>query len=178
MEIKVTKLTDVALLKKAFNSTVRFNSNVDLLNAYRLMHSPIRTQEFFIEMLDIPTFVSVHFVRHKIGCEHFVLTNRDDRGGVKADRDTPVNHSMKINAESLITLARKRLCFKSHRKTVQVMSLIKNKLKEIDPDLVKFMVPECVFRNGLCSEGRFTCGKKQRILNKYSYYKEIFDEQL
>lgn len=175
MEIKITKLTDDAVLKKAFNSTVRFNSNVSLFNAYLMMHSPIRTQEFFIEMVDIPTFVSVHFVRHKIGCEHFVLSNRDDRGGDIADRNTPINHSMKINAEALITLSRKRLCLASHKKTVQIMSLIKNKIKYIDSDLVKFMVPECVFRNGICPEGRFTCGKKQRILNKYSYYKGLFD---
>lgn len=176
MEIKVIKLTDDIILKKAFGSTVRFKSNVCLLDAYRMMHSPIRTQEFFIELLDIPTFVSVHLVRHKIGCEHFVLSNRDDRGGLSADRDTPVNHSMKINAEALITLARKRLCLKAHKKTVQVMSLIKHRLKSIDPDLVNFMVPECVFRNGICPEGKFTCGKKDRILKKYAGYKDFFDE--
>lgn len=175
VEIKIEKLTNHELMNKAFNTTVRFDSKVSLENAYKMMHSPIRTQEFLIQLIDIPTFVSVHLVRHKIGVEHFVLTNRNDRGGVVANRNTPVNHTMKINAESLITLARKRLCFKSHIETVKVMSLIKKEIKLIDPALYKFMVPDCVFRNGICAEGRFTCGKKKAIMDRYSYYAKIFE---
>jgi len=175
MKIEIEKLTGHDIMNKAFNATVRFDSNVSQENAYKMMHSPIRTQEFLIQMTDIPTFVSVHLVRHKIGVEHFIRTNRDDRGGVLADRNTLINHTMKINAESLITLARKRLCLKSHPVTVQTVSLIKKQIKEVDPALYKFMVPECVFRNGICAEGKWTCGKKDIIMNKYSYYSKMFD---
>jgi len=174
MKIEIEKLTDYEVMNKAFNTTVRFESNVSAENAYKMMHSPIRTQEFLIQMEDIPTFVSVHLVRHKIGTEHFVRTNRDDRGGVLADRNTTINHTMKMNAESLITLARKRLCLKSHPATIQVVSLIKKKIKEVDSALYKFMVPECVFRNGICPEGKWTCGKKDGIMDKYSSYIKMF----
>lgn len=75
-------------------------------------HSPIRTLRFNF-LLTIKSWISVHFVRHKIGVEHFVTTQRDDRTGVSRD-DKPqaalVNHCMDANAQALIAISRKRLC--------------------------------------------------------------------
>ena len=42
-------------------------------------HSPIRKLKFAWRWMDLPYWVSVHFVRHKIGIEHFVKTQRTDR---------------------------------------------------------------------------------------------------
>ena len=44
-------------------------------------HSPIRLLTFTVRITDLPYWVSVHLVRHKIGVEHFVKTQRSDRGG-------------------------------------------------------------------------------------------------
>lgn len=41
-------------------------------------HSPIRTLMFTVRM-EIPYYVSVHFVRHKVGVEHYVRSQRNDR---------------------------------------------------------------------------------------------------
>ena len=122
MQITVTKITDKALLDLACSYTVNKDVHVkDLKAFYMSEHSPIRTQLFLIEMKDIPTFVSVHLVRHTVGVIHFVKSNRDDRNGEpNANRDTPVNHMMIANAQAIINMARKRLCSKSHIDTQEV----------------------------------------------------------
>lgn len=121
---------------------------------YRTEHSPIRLRKFWIELQEIPTFVSVHLVRHKIGVEHFVQSMRDDRGGSSSQevtRLTPVNHGMEINAQTLIQIAKKRLCYKSHKTTVAVFRKMTKAIAEVDSELVKWMVPECASK-GYCPE--------------------------
>jgi len=119
---------------------------------YRCEHSPIRTQLFWIEMFGIPTFVSVHLVRHKIGVEHFVRSHRDDRGGNGTeDRNTPVDHAMLINAQALLNMARKRLCLKAHAQTWVVMQNIRSAVSGVDLSLALMMRRDCIYRNG-CHE--------------------------
>lgn len=75
-----------------------------------------------------------------------------------ADRYTPVNLSLCINAQSLIDMAKLRLCSGcAARETVIVFNAIKNEISKIDPDLSSMMVRKCVYRNGLCGEQR-CCG--------------------
>lgn len=81
MEVKVTKLTDLSLLQKANSFTTGRDSKMDLAKAYKLGHSPIRTQLFWIEMRDIPLFVASHLVRSHVGIQCFQLSKRTDRGG-------------------------------------------------------------------------------------------------
>lgn len=54
---------------------------MSLQTAYRLKHSPIRTQIFWIEMRDIPLFVASQLVRSHVGIQCFQLSKRTDRGG-------------------------------------------------------------------------------------------------
>lgn len=157
MRIISSKLTGTGLMQKACSFTIDKESKATLFDMYRCEHSPIRTQIFCIEMYDIPTFVSVHLVRHNVGVVHFVKSNRDDRcGDGTEDRNTPVNHMMIINAQALINMSRKRLCFKAHQKTIEVWELVKDSLVDIDNDLCNYMVRECEYRNG-CYEKK-SCG--------------------
>lgn len=112
-------------------------------------HSPLRTIIYKVEMIGIPSFVSVHYVRHKFGVEHFVSSNRPDRNGgnYNVDRNTPVNHIMVVNAQELLFMARRRLCGQASRETRDVMRAIRNCIAEIDPIVAKYMVPNCVYRN-------------------------------
>ena len=117
-------------------------------------HSPIRTLRFNF-LLTIKSWISVHFVRHKIGVEHFVTTQRDDRTGVSRD-DKPqaalVNHCMDANAQALIAISRKRLCLGGpHRETRAEWLAVKDAVATIDPDVADAMVPECIYR-GFCPE--------------------------
>lgn len=80
MEIEVTKLTDVDLLRKVAGNTTGKDCQMSLGKAYALGHSPIRTQLFLIEMRDIPQFVASQLVRHKVGAEWWMRSKRTDRG--------------------------------------------------------------------------------------------------
>ena len=73
-------------------------------------HSPIRLMQFAWKWSDLPYWVSVHIVRHKIGIEHFVSTQRTDRTGVdrtERPQNAPVLHQCQANAQALITISRK-----------------------------------------------------------------------
>lgn len=75
-----------------------------------------------------------------------------------SDRYTPVNLGLCVNAQSLIDMAKLRLCSgTAHKETVEVFKAIKEAVKSVDPDLASMMVRKCVYRNGLCGEGR-CCG--------------------
>ena len=163
MKILVEKLTDVALMQRACAITMGLESSKASLAAlYACEHSPIRTQMFWVEMQAIPSFVSVHLVRHKVGVEHFVRSLRDDRGGAGGEgRDTPVNHAMLINAAALIHMARKRLCTGSHVRTREIMQAICERMAEVDPALATCLVPECEYRGGFCHELK-SCGRYPR----------------
>lgn len=161
-DVKVTKLTDVGLLRAACAATMHGQggeSKASLRAMYETEHSPIRTQLFWIELHGIPSFVSTHLVRHHVGVDHFVSTNRDDRGGEGDEgRMTPVSHCMLVNAQALINMSRKRLCGKAHKLARDVMQQVKDCVAEADPDLAIFMVPECEYRGGVCHE-RTSCGR-------------------
>lgn len=153
MKITATKITDESLMRRACEFTINKESKMSLEKIYKCEHSPMRTQMFWIEMFDIPTFVSVHLRTHSVGITHFVKSNREDRPGYTGDggRRHPVNHAMLLNAESLINLSRKRLCNQAHAETIEVMKGIKEAIKDIDPDLYPRMVPNCEYR-GACYE--------------------------
>jgi hypothetical protein len=158
--VTVEKLTDERLMQRACAITIDKDSKATLDSIYDCEHSPIRTQMFWIEMKNIPSFVSVHLVRHKFGVEHFVKSLREDRcgkGNEVETRNSPVNHGMLINAQALINMARKRLCGKASKETLAVMAMIKEKVQEVDPVLAKYLVPECIYRGGVCHEPK-SCG--------------------
>ena len=136
-------------------------------------HSPIRELWFGIKM-QIPYFVSVHFVRHHIGVNHYVQTQRNDRQGnydrTKAPQDTIVSHIMSINAQELIFMSHKRLCSQASVETRTVMKEICRRVEELCPEFIGLLVPECVYRNGKCTEF-YPCGAAESLL-------KINDEKL
>ena len=121
-------------------------------------HSPIRELWFGIKM-EIPYWVSVHFVRHHIGVNHYVQTQRSDRTGTPRDNKPQgeiVSHIMSINAQELIHMAHKRLCAQASSETREVMQLIVHEVTKVAPYLQHVLVPLCVYRNGACTE-MFKC---------------------
>ena len=118
-------------------------------------HAPVRLIRFFIEIIGLPTKASVHLVRHKIGVEHFVESNRIDKCGgndEQINRLTPVNHGMEINAQALIQISRRRLCYNAEKTTVAIWRAVKKEMGNVCAETAQAMVPECVYRNGFCPE--------------------------
>lgn len=155
MNVVIEKLSDVDMLRRLCDATRPDSakpSTMTLEKIYMSEHSPIRSQLFYIRLEGVKTFVSVHLARHKIGVEHYVKSNRDDRGGdTEANRHTPVSHTMLINAQAILTMSRDRLCYTAHRETVATMTRIRRAMVEVDLDLARLMVPKCVYK-GFCSE--------------------------
>lgn len=176
MDVRVEKLTDADLLRYCNAATMRFEkeSKQSLLSAYKMEHSPVRTQMFKVSMV-VPAFVSTHFVRHKIGVEHFVGSNREDLGGnPDANRYTPTEHVMVCNAAALIAMAKLRLCYKASTETRDAMFAIRRQVDLVDPALAMLMVPTCIYRNGFC--GHRCAGYKKFSEGQFDYYPTLFGE--
>ena len=123
-------------------------------------HSPIRELWFGIKM-EIPYWVSVHFVRHHIGVNHYIQTQRTDRTGINRDEKPQgeiVSHIMSVNAQELVFMAHKRLCKQASAETQAVMKEIVKKVVEVAPYMKSVLIPLCAYRNGKCTE-MFPCKK-------------------
>lgn len=138
-------------------------------------HSPIRLIKLDYTWQNIKSWISVHFVRHKVGIEHFVSTQRDDRTKIdrnKSTQDSPVNHYFEVNAQAAINISRKRLCFQAHKETRDKWKeFLETKAKFDEPELYSVCVPECIYR-GFCPEIN-PCGfsKTEDFKNKLELYR-------
>lgn len=74
-----------------------------------------------------------------------------------SDRETPVNLGLCVNAQSLIDMAKVRLCCQASYDTRYIFEYIRKKISEVDMALAQMMVRKCIYRNGLCGEPR-CCG--------------------
>lgn len=133
-------------------------------------HSPIRRIRFSWRWENLKSWVSVHFVRHKVGIEHWVSTQRTDRTGIDRDakpQDAPVIHECEADAQALINISRKRLCSQAAKETREAWQEVKNEVEQKDRVLASVMVRECVYR-GFCPEFK-SCG----YVNTEAFEKEL-----
>lgn len=158
-------------------------------------HSPIRLLEYDFTIENVRQFVTVHLVRHHIGCEKFVRSQRQDinpdiekvtqnviqvlkEHGLTRDdwkeRDYMFQGAenvmdMACNAQSFINISRKRLCVGcTSPETRQAWEIVIAMLKETDPILAEKCVPECCYR-GFCPETKRCCG----YVNTEAYQKRL-----
>lgn len=82
MRVEVEKYTSIEALHTANSFTTGHESKMSLRKAYSLMHSPIRTQRFYVYMEDIPLFCASQFVRSTQGVQWYQRSKRPDRGGL------------------------------------------------------------------------------------------------
>ena len=124
-------------------------------------HSPIRylTYSFFLE--EIPSWVSVHLVRH-VHAQPYVKSQRNDRQDeydrTKAPQDAPVNMIWDVNAEELMVIANKRLCMQASPETRKVVKEMCVLAQKHTPELEGLLVPMCEYQNGVCHEMK-PCGR-------------------
>ena len=132
-----------------------------LVKLLKAEHSPIRELHFGIRMT-IPYWVSVHFVRHHIGVNHYVQTQRNDRQHEYDRNDAPqgqfVSHIMSVNAQELMFMAHKRLCLQASPETRKVMRMICDEVIKVAPYMKEVLVPLCEYKHGHCDE-MYPCGR-------------------
>ena len=152
------------------------------LRLLRSEHSPIRRIKFYWRWKDIKYWVSVHLVRHKIGIEHWVETQRTDRTGIDRNelpQGALVNHACESDAQAMINVSRRRLCNCASPETKKAWQAVKNETAKTEPELARSMVKECVYRNGYCPE-MFTCGynKTEAFKEELREYIKGFEDQI
>ena len=177
MKINIQKLTNVELLRKANSFTTGHESKMALAKAYAYQHSPIRTQLFWIECREIPLFVASQLVRSHVGVQFFQKSHRPDRNPDAKDegRMTPTDLAFICNAEALINMSHKRLCAKASPETREIFGQICELVEEQDPDLYKHLVPQCMYRGGICPEPKGCGYNKTELFNKQlTEYKKLF----
>lgn len=148
-------------------------------------HSPIRLLEFDIRIYDVPYSSVMHFVRHFMGVEKFVATSRPDITGKMISRheqrkDDPTDVQFSINAQAIINVSLRRNCYKAEKNTREIWEAVREKMKQVDPQVASVMVPNCVLRNGFCGEFK-PCGycftkefeKELESYQQYSKWKEM-----
>ena len=163
-------------------------------------HSPIKLVEYLISFKDLRQWVGVHLLRH----EHilpFIHSQRVDRiedidsltervmyiieEDVKSDesfnkRDylfqgEPNDQDFVVNAQTLINISRKRLCHCASKETREAWVAVKEAIKEFDPIMASFMVPNCIYRSR-CPEMN-TCGyyKTDKFKKELDEYWNLFN---
>lgn len=125
-------------------------------------HSPIRRLRFSFKLEGIPSWVSVHLVRH-IHAQPYVKSQRNDRQNnydrTKAPQDSPINMIWDMNAEELMVIANKRLCNQASPETREVVKLMCEEVIKTNPEFREFLVPMCQYV-GECKEMN-PCGEKR-----------------
>lgn len=121
----------------------------------RAEHSPLRCLMFYIDLYDIPYYVSVHLCRH-VHAQPFVTTSRPDilkdlPPREEQKKTDPVNMRLLVNAQEIINISRVRLCNKAEKATRKIWHTVIAKLATIDPILASACVPNCIYR-GICPE--------------------------
>lgn len=141
----------VTMGKTTFKTPTTFAWKEDMLEA---RHSPIRCLQFSF-YLEVPYWVSVHLCRH-IHTQPYVKSQRNDRqyeyDRNSARQDEIVMMRWDLNAESLMTVANKRLCAKASEETRYVVRKMCDCVVERCPEFKKFFVPMCKYHGGVCHE--------------------------
>ena len=115
-------------------------------------HSPIRDIIIKWRWINMPHWVTVHWVRHK--WEKFVRTQRTDRTGIergKLPQDEPQTFIGEANTQHLIDTMRKRLCYMASPETRIYAEDLKASLQRKEPEIAEVLVPNCIYRCG-CPE--------------------------
>lgn len=141
-------------------------------------HSPIRQLIVKWKWVDLMYWVSVHFVRHKFGIEHWVKSQRPDRiTNVKTNRNdepqsTLIDHECEANAQAIISISRKRMCNMAMPDTRLAWAFFLKELAKREPELYKTCVPDCIYR-GHCYEYK-SCGyhKTEAFQSYLKQYRE------
>lgn len=109
--------------------TISYDTWASLVaSAWGVPHSPTRVVKYRFVMEDIPYWISVHLVRHHIGVQFYVQSQRNDNNRDEKRQDSLVNIVMDINANALITLGKARLCNKAASETRGLVQSIRREL--------------------------------------------------
>lgn len=128
----------------------------------RARHSYIRELKFGFLISNVPYYVAMHLVRHHVGCQPYVRTQRNDRQSEydrgSAPQNAPVDMIWTMNAESLMVVSNKRLCKQAAEETRHIVYAMCRAVETTCPEFIGVLVPMCDYHGGVCHEMR-PCGR-------------------
>ena len=167
MRVNCVYVSDWQWVEWAYSQTTPDARAVVVKNralAYLSQHSPIRERRFRFECLWSDR-VHTHIVRHHVGAEHYVGTQRPDRGG---DTEPERRHALSVNAQWLINASHWRLCNRAWPATQLAFMRIRDEVARVDAELARVLVPNCVFQGG-CPEMN-GCGQYRTMIKLFADY--------
>ena len=181
-KVEVTQLTSNEAVNEAASFVTGNKVKLPLKKWLASEHSPIRDLIFKIDFYGIKNYVATHLKTYNRDViSNVTESNRADYakkyGKVVSDsRETPTNHHMVLNAAAIIKISRERICNEASVDTIKVWRAVREEIAKINPDLATFMVPECVYRNGLCPHFHSKCNyfNTKKFKEELSTYKEHF----
>lgn len=168
MEIHSIEISDTQLLSRAAGVT-QGKDNIGAVTPamferfLRSEHKPICCVRVVIDAT-VPKSVASHFRTHDHKLD-FIQTSRPDLTGKDRDGSEEVRYLIVCNPQTLVNIARKRLCSKSEKNTLDFCAEIEyrarksaNRYLQI---LSEYMVPNCQYRGG-CTEIK-SCGMMEPL---------------
>jgi hypothetical protein len=148
-------------------------------------HSPIREVQYLINFKKIPYYVHVHLVRHHVGVQPMVESQRllGDTVREKLPQDNEVDCTFNMNLQALMNMARARMCNRVSQKTRYAVGALAISFENSDHPLEKIigkmMIPNCELY-GICKEPK-PCRSWDRLYNSgikwlYDEHKGILDD--
>jgi hypothetical protein len=148
-------------------------------------HSSHRAVKYRIYVEDIPFYTHVHLVRHHVGFEPHVYSQRDDNGIQETTpRDdypqgTLISMFFDANVQAILNISRKRLCHKAHRTAQQFVQKLKYSLiytgDDYDKMLGKLLLQPCSWFPGICQEPE-PCGRVANVTKLADMHRNLLNE--
>jgi len=180
--IEVTQVTSNEAVNEAASFVTGNKVRVPLKKWLASEHSPIRDLIFKIDFYGIKNYVAAHLKTYNRDViSNITESNRRDYAAkygkqVSDDRETPTNHHMMLNAAAMIKISRDRICNEASVDTIKVWRAVREEVRKINPEMALFMVPECVYRNGLCPHFHSKCHyfNTNKFKEELEIYKQSF----
>ena len=149
-------------------------------------HSSARSVNYRFYVEDIPYYAHVYLIRHHVGFQPHVLSQRDDEGKRETtERDekpqnVPISMLFDVNSSALMQIAQRRLCYKSHRIVQEVLEKIKCSLiytgDSYDKVLGKLLMRPCSFYKGYCPEPK-PCGRVPGVTSLRELHMKVLEDE-
>lgn len=191
MDVKFDRLVGPEYMLAAMRTTTGKSmyemSYPKLETWYKMLLSPHSSHRaviyrFYVE--DIPYNIHVYLIRHHVGIQPHVYSQRDDKrkmGRTERDakpQDEPITMCFDVNAAALLQIAQRRLCYQSHYRIRTLMELIKIGLikhgDKYDQVLGRLMMQPCLWNPGICPEPK-SCGKVRRVQTLAELHKSALE---
>jgi hypothetical protein len=142
-------------------------------------HSSDRSIVYRIYCEDVPYYTHVHIIRHHIGFQPHVMSQRHDKEREDRPQGALVDMFFDANAQALINIARKRLCYKADKTAQDLVEKMKWSLvyegDEYDKVLGLLLARPCSWYPGYCAEPH-PCGRIVGVRSLFDLHKHILDE--